>query len=225
MSVAALRVGANRRRPAQAARPRAARHAGRRRRVDRRRHAAPHAGRSPPRGTATPRRAALRRAARTAHPRGHRPRTARAVARRSHRHRGHDQRPRPRLRGTRRPARTGHARPRRGGDRPPRRARRRAAGVAPRSLVTDGRRPPRRRLAPARGDPAPGGRRSVRHHPSLRCARRLARGVRGRRHRGAVRALGRRRGVEPPRGGSDERGQDHVAQRTVAVDPARPTAS
>src|SRR3954471_16448140 len=48
------------------------------------------------------------RAARPAPPRVPGPRPARAVARRSHRHRGHDQRARPRLRGTCRSARAGH---------------------------------------------------------------------------------------------------------------------
>ena len=181
-----------------------------------------------------PRRAAARRAARSsplarfdallerAHARGRGSRAARAAARRSDRHRGDGQRPRPRLRRAGRAARAGRARPRRRGDRPPRRAGRRAARAAARPVVADGRRPPPRRLPAPRGDPAARGRRAVRHHPPLRCARGHARrssastAPRPRFLRWAV-----ARGLEPAGGRRHERGQDHAAQRAVAVDPAR----
>ena len=125
------------------------------------------------RSAAVPARATPTRVARRARRRRRRARPARALARRSRRHRDHGERARP---GVRRAARVGSSAieldARRRADRAARRAGRRAARAAARPRVADGRRPPPRRLAAARGAPAARARRTVPHDPALRRPRR-----------------------------------------------------
>ena len=121
-----------------------------------------------------------RRRARRAGRRRRRARPARTAARRSVDHRDHGERPRPRVHRTRRSHRSGGVRDRRRDDRAGRRARDRAARVAARPRVADGRRPARRRLAAARGAAPARARRSVPVDPPVRRGRGSARGVRRR---------------------------------------------
>ncbi len=97
----------------------------------------------------------------------------------------------------------------------------RAAGPAAGSLVADGRRPPGRRLAAARGAPAARARRPVRLDPSLRCTRGSPVGVRDRARDGPVfRRAGAGR-MEPRRVRCHQLGQDDVLQRARAGDRPR----